>query len=212
MSRPNDSHKKWLGSLTDRYHEALDERTLSYLANRGIDRDAATGFRLGLVSDPDPMHEPFLGRLSIPFLTPTGVVYMRFRCLEDHDCKEADCKKYLGPDGEKPTLYNVQALHDAHEFVAVCEGELDALVASSCGIPAVGVPGATSYRSYWTRLFDDFETVYLLGDGDNAGRQMVSQLQGLISGAVPKVMPTGHDVSSYVLESGADAFRDYVVG
>lgn len=212
MFRPSSARKSWLGNLADRYHETLDQETLSYLASRGIDKDAASGYRLGLVTEPDPVHEKFLGRLSIPFITPTGVVYMRFRCIEDHNCDEIDFHgKYEGVAGDETRLYNVPALHTAVGTVGICEGELDALVASEAGLASVGVPGASSFKPYWYRLFDDFERVLILGDGDAAGRKFVSDLTSNIYSAVPRPMPSGHDVSSYVVENGVEEFLRYVL-
>lgn len=211
--RPSDSRKDWLGSLARRYHDALTPEVLSYLASRGLDRDAVTGSLLGLVSDPDPQHEQYKGRLSIPFITPTGVVYMRFRCLEDHECKDIEWHgKYEGPKGEGTALYNVSALHDAVSVVGVCEGELDALAASRAGLPAVGVPGAHNWKPFYYRLFDDFDQVILLGDGDSSGRKFVNELLPNLAGAVPRPLPKDYDVSSYVVEYGAEAFLKFALG
>jgi DNA primase len=207
----NESHKNWLTSLAHRYHEALTPEVLSYLEGRALDQDAVRGALLGLVSDPDPAHEPYRGRLSIPYITPTGVVYMRFRCLEKHDCKEAGCAKYLG-DTSTTHLYNVQALHDATVEIGVAEGELDALVSTVSGLPAVGCAGASSWKPFYYRLFDDFERVYVLGDGDSAGRKWATTLSPHIPGATPKVMPVGHDVTSYVVEHGAEEFIKLIHG
>lgn len=216
--KQSESRKNWLGKLTDRYHEALTPEVLSYLENRGLDRDAVTGSRLGLVANPDPMHEQYRGRLSIPFITPTGVVYIRFRCLEQHDCKvykdtvDPYHGKYEGVKGEDTRLYNVLSLHVADDTIAVTEGELDSLVSTAAGVPAVGVPGAHAWKPFWYRLFDDFETVLLLGDGDKAGRDFVNALRPHLDGAVPRLMPNGHDVSSFVVQYGADEFLNYVKG
>lgn len=209
MQIPSESQKKRLGALADRYHESLTQETLSYLESRGIDQDAVAGFRLGEVRDPDPTHEQFVGRLSIPFITPTGVVAMRFRCLEDHNCKEQVPKhgKYEGISGAATKLYNVSALHTAMGTVGICEGELDALIASISGMASVGVPGTQGFKQHWYRLFDDFETVYVLGDGDSAGRKFATEVSANIRGARALPMPAGHDVSSYVLEFGAEAFQ-----
>ena len=211
--KPSESHKSWLGKLTDRYHEALTPEVLSYLEGRGLGPDAVSGSRLGLVADPDPAHEPYRGRLSIPFITPTGVVYMRFRCLEDHDCKEIPGHgKYESPAGEQTHLYNVQALHDATDRVGIAEGELDALVATYAGLPTVGCVGVSNWKPYYYRLFDDFQYVYVLGDGDSAGRKWASGLVPNIPGAVSRVQPAGYDVSSYVVEHGAEAWLESVIG
>src|SRR5439155_26783636 len=135
-------------------------------------------------------------------ITPTGVVYMRFRCLEDHDCKDLKHGKYEGVSGDETRLYNVSALHSAMGTVGICEGELDAIVASASGVASVGVPGASAFKRQWYRLFDDFETVYIFGDGDSAGRKFSSELSSNIRGARALPMPAGHDVSSFVQEFG----------
>lgn len=213
MQKPSQSRKDWLGKLAGRYHAALTPETLGYLESRGLSRDAVSGFRLGLVTDPDPMHEPYAGRLAIPFITPTGVVYMRFRCLEDHaefKCSDFGHGKYEGPSGEGTHLYNVSALHSARSVVGVCEGELDAIVATSAGVPAVGVPGSQNWKPFYYRLFVDFEEVLILGDGDTAGRAFTAKLSPNIPGAVARVMPADYDVSSYVVEHGVEAFRELI--
>jgi DNA primase len=206
--RPSSSQKNWLGTLAQRYHEALDERTLSYLAARGIDQDAATGYRLGLVVDPDPAHDRYAGRLSIPFITPTGVVYMRFRCLEQHECD--DHGKYESVSGESTHLYNVQSLHLSSDMVAVTEGELDALISTEAGMPAVGVPGVNNWKPFYYRLFDDYERVIVVGDGDKAGREFVATLARNLPNAIRRPMPEGYDVNSYVLEHGVDEYLGYI--
>lgn len=208
--RPSESRKSWLGKLAQRYHEALTPEVLSYLENRGLDQDAVSGSLLGLVADPDPAHEQFRGRLSIPFITPTGVVYMRFRCLQDHDCKEFSHGKYEGQSGEEVRLFNVSALHDAGSTVGITEGELDALVATASGLPSVGVPGSNNWKPFYYRLFQDYERVIVIGDGDKAGRAFVATLTPNIAASVPRPMPKDHDVTSYVVENGADEFMRFI--
>jgi DNA primase len=208
--RPSDSRKNWLGKLAQRYHESLTEEVRSYLASRGLDQDAVNGSLLGLVTEPDPAHEQYRGRLSIPFLTPTGVVYMRFRCLEDHECKEFKHGKYEGASGEDVRLFNVSSLHGSGSIVGIAEGELDALVATHSGLPSVGVPGANNWKPFYYRLFQDYERVIVMGDGDKAGRAFVATLTQNIPAAVPRPMPQDHDVTSYVVENGADEFMRYV--
>lgn len=209
--RPSESHKSWLTELAHRYHEDLTDEVRSYLADRGLDRDAVNGAVLGYVGEPDPAHESYRGRLSIPFITPTGVVTMRFRCLEPHErCDELFHGKYESVPGDSTHLYNVQALHDATTEIGIAEGELDALVATHAGLPTVGCVGASNWKPYYYRLFDDFQHVYVLGDGDAAGRKWTAGLVPNIPGAVSRVQPNGHDVSSYVMEFGAEAFIESV--
>lgn len=193
-----------------RYHEALTPEVTTYLAERGLGQGAVRGSLLGLVSDPDPLHEEFRHRLSIPYITPTGIVTMRFRCLENHDCREIGCPKYTQPSGEPTHIYNVQALHDADTVIGVCEGEIDAISATWAGLPSVGIPGATNWKPFWYRLFDDFARVIILGDGDKAGRGFTSKLSHAIPGGEAKVMPEGMDVNSFIVERGNESFISYV--
>jgi len=213
---PSESLKTWLGKTASRYHEALTPEVLSYLDERALGPDVVSSSLLGLVSDPDPLHEQYRGRLSIPFITPTGVVYMRFRCIEEiddpqHSCKEHKHGKYEGPSEQGTHLYNVRALHEADVVVAVSEGELDALVATHAGVPTAGVPGSQNWKSFYYRLFSDFTRVLILGDGDKAGRDFTNKLASHIPGAEAKVLPTGQDVTSFVVEHGEEAFRDFAL-
>lgn len=210
MQLPSVGRKNWLGGLTDRYHDALleDVATLSYLEGRGIGLAAVIGAALGVVTSPDPAHEQYTGWLAIPFLTPTGVIAMRFRCLEEHE--HDGHGKYESVSGETGHLYNVRSLHLPVGAVGIAEGELDALVGSHAGLPCVGVPGATQWKPHWTRLFEDYERVIVLGDGDKAGRQFANKVAGLLDNGEAKPLPEGHDVNSFVLEYGAEAFQEYV--
>lgn len=206
--KPSESHKNWLTSLARSYHDALTPEVVSWLGARALGPDAVSGGLLGYVADPDPAHEQYRGRLSIPYLTPTGAVSMRFRCLEDHE--HDGHGKYEGTAGDTTHLYNVQALHDATTEIGVTEGELDALAATYAGLPSVGCPGASAWKPFYYRLFDDFEHVYVLGDGDAAGRRWAAGLVPNIPGAVSRVLPADHDVTSYIVEHGSSAFLQHV--
>lgn len=210
----SEGQKNWLGRTATTYHEALDEATIIYLVGRGLDQDAVRGSLLGLVATPDPLHQDFIGRLSIPFITPTGVVSMRFRCLSDHHepgGEPGTCPKYLQPEGSPTHIYNVQALHDADTIIGISEGELDARIATKCDIPTVGIPGANNWKQFWYRLFEDFERVLVFGDGDKAGRTFTGKLSSTIPGGEGRVLDAGHDVTSFVLEYGAESFRDFAL-
>lgn len=212
MLRPNERQKTWLGTLAEKYNETLTPEVTSYLERRGIDLTVASGNLLGLVVEPDPSHVQYTGRLSIPYITPTGVVTMRFRCLEHHvDMKCEGHGKYESPSGEETRLYNVNALHEDTDIIGICEGELDALVATAAGLPSVGMPGINNWKPYYYRLFEDYEKVILLGDGDTAGRSMVATLAHNMRNGVRRPLPEGYDVSSYVTEYKADEFLSYAL-
>lgn len=188
--------RRSLEAATCRYSTFVDN-VGPYLEGRGISREAAVTFRLGCVVDPLPGDEPFTGRLAIPYLTPAGVVQVRYRAVDDSS------PKYLGRAGDQTTLFNVLAFQQDSDVIAVCEGELDTIVAWQCGIAAVGLPGATSWKRHYARAFDDYR-VLVLADGDPAGRELGKRVASSIDNAVVISMPEGADVTDVFLWEGRD--------
>ncbi|MFK4187286.1 toprim domain-containing protein [Streptomyces sparsogenes] len=185
---------------------AADTNAQEYLKGRGFDGRAAVTFRLGVVHRPLVGHEGYAGRLAIPYITPTGVVNMRFRCLKPHDCKAEDCPKYLGSDGMDSNLFNVLDLKQDSPFICVTEGELDAATLSMAGLPAVGVPGVETWQKHFSKCLDDFDVIYTFADGDKAGRAFARFLAREAK-ARPVRLPDGEDVNSLYMKGGADALR-----
>lgn len=174
-----------------------------YLADRGIHYGVAERFWLGYVADPMEGHDRFKGRLVIPYLTPSGVVGMRFRALGDED------PKYDSEAGQRTALYNVLDLHRSEPWIAICEGELDALVMSGVvGVPAVGIPGVQHWLKksggpIWGRLFQDYQTVFIVMDPDGAGKKAIPEIARRVENPVVIDLPA--DVNDTVLKLGPDA-------
>lgn len=171
-----------------------------YLADRGIHYGVAERFWLGYVADPMEGHDRFRGRLAIPYLTPSGVVGMRFRALGDED------PKYDSEAGQRTALYNVQDLHRSEPWIAICEGELDAVCMSGVvGVPAVGIPGVEHWSkkgSIWSRLFQDYSSVLICMDPDKAGQKAVKQIAAQVENPVVIDLPA--DVNDTVTEKGVE--------
>lgn len=212
------ARRKALQQAADKFHHSLDATTWDYLRARGLSEEQVAARLLGLVSvDCDPMYADLVGRLAIPYLTPAGVVAIRFRCLEDHDCKEYEevhgfHKKYHQMRGEADHLYNVLALHERHPAIGITEGEFDAMVVDEHVLPTVGVPGATKWKPFWARLMEDYDRVFLIGDGDDAGKRFVEKLMEVLPNGHPVVFPAGHDPNSYFLEHGPEGLTEFIVG
>lgn len=187
------------------YQKYLDE-AVAYLEGRGIDRAAALSAGLGVVRDPIPGHDHVTGRLAIPYLTPSGPVNYNFRCMKDHSCKEAGHSKYVMWSGLEVNLYNVTALESAGQAIAVAEGEIDALSSTLAGIPCVGVSGATKWQDHWNNIFEDFSSVYVWQEGDEAGKKFGDRVVSEV-GAIRVVLPERQDVNSIWTASGAEALR-----
>jgi DNA primase len=151
--------------------------------------------------------------LAIPYEAPHGAVGLKFRCLQDHDCKATHKNRYLNPPGHEHRLYNTAALFSPLPYVGIAEGEIDAITAHLAGIPTVGAPGATSWKPAFTRLFRGYETVFIFADNDDGGvgmEKFATPLAEKISGSRIILMPPGHDVNSFVQENGYDALRELV--
>lgn len=193
------------------YAAQLSEDALEYLVGRGL-ADAVDSARLGQVCDPLPGHEQYRGRLCIPFLSPNGVVALRFRALDDSKTK------YLSMPGAQPRIYNVNALHTGSPVIAICEGEFDALALTLAGLPAVGVPGASSWQKHYPRVFADFARVFIITDNDvhevtneagekelapNPGQRLAEQIAKQVRNSTVIVPPPNVDVSDWLLRDGA---------
>ena len=200
--RLSKSQRELLERATENYAQNLDE-ILPYLETRGITRTTATMFRLGFVKTPEVGHEPYIGKLSIPYLTPSGTIDIRFRALSP----DASGPKYMSRPGATTHIFNINALGNSDDTLVVCEGELDTVVATQAGFTAVGLPGANNWKPFYSRVLADWGKVILLCDGDNAGREMAKNLSRELDNVFPVFMPEGQDVNDVYLAEGADGLR-----
>ena len=175
------------------------------MAERGLSQEAANQFHLGVVEEPLPSHEAYKGRLSIPYITRSGVVDIRFRALNGEE------PKYIGLPSAETTLFNVEALFKAKNYVCICEGELDTItMASATSHPTVGAPGATSWKKFYPRVFEDFDTVIVLADGDDAGMEFGKRILRSLNSTRILQMPDGEDVNSVFQKHGAQYINDKI--
>lgn len=201
----------FMKSLTDaslNYHASLSGSPgEAYLAKRGISPLAMDYFKLGYVSDPTPEHREFTGMVSIPYITRSGVVSLRFRRIEGSG------PKYMSLHGTagKARPFNVRAFQRVDSNLCICEGEFDTITASQCGLTTVGYPGANAWKSEHWRLYR-YRHVYVLADNDDTGAGMgfANAIASDLRDCKIIQMPKGHDVNSYFLEVGEDEFRGFV--
>lgn len=180
-----------------------------YLRRRGIGREQAVAGGLGYVTAPVPGHEQMVGRLTIPYVTGSGVVDIRFRTVDS----VAGAPKYLSLPGSKPRIYQASLALLPSRVMVVTEGELDAFVLWRClGIPAVGIPGASQWQQHWERVLEGYELVLVAGDGDDAGQRFAKEVSRKVENGVPVVLPDGHDINSWYVEEGAQAVASLFPG
>lgn len=214
MNLPTPEQRLTFEQATATYEAdlAADAAAQQYLLKRGFGPEIAQRFRLGVVRRPLMEHGHFVGRLSIPYLTPGGVVSMNFRCIEDHKCKEIEGhQKYLKPEGLENRLFNVLALQERGDFICVCEGEMDAIALAAAGIPGVAVAGANAWQKHYPRCLDDWSKVYVFGDGDDAGKSLNKRLINDVR-AIPVRMPKGMDCNDVYRRDGAEGLRRLITG
>ena len=215
MQSLSESQRRFLREATERYHISLPGSPAEeYLATRNLAfpsliREPIARFRLGYVDDPPPGHEMYRGCLSIPYLRWSqefgwAVVSIRFRRLDDGK------PKYMTVAGDKPRLYNTNALLRQSSKIAITEGEIDAITAEACGIPCVGVPGATSWQKYFSEPFLGYRDVFILADGDEPGMQFANKVAGTMPNAKVIPSPPGEDVNSLYVSGGESALLERI--
>ena len=196
--RLSNSHRQFLIRAASLYSNQI-ELAEDYLATRGLSVEEAERFHLGVVVDPLPGHEHLVGRLTIPYITPNGVVDIRTRSMHGEE------PKYLGLPGAETTMYNTQAVFTATNYICLTEGEFDTIaLTSKTNHPCVGLPGATSWKPHYARILDDFDIVIILADGDQAGAEMGKKIGRELPNINIVPMPPGEDVNSVLLTLGRE--------
>lgn len=232
---PSAAQRTSLAELVSQYHANLTDggAAARYLSERGLYRSAIDKFQLGYTGDTG---DKAAHRLAIPYLTPAGPWQIKYRCIQDHDCKDNGHVKYLNTDGSQQRLFNAQTLLTASR-VAIVEGEIDAISIEMCGVPAVAYPGADSWKAhpYWSWCFDSLDEVVVIADGDppeknprnkdkqpggegwidiGVGEDSARRVVTALEQAIPdldvrlEVMPLGHDTNSFINEFGDFEFLE----
>lgn len=226
MRKLDEKRLTWLEETCRDYEMnlLLDERVQTYLSGRGVSTASRDRFRLGLVQDPPAEHKGVVGRLAIPTLKGVGVVGFKFRCIRADCLETGECAghgKYM--TFEQQSMYNVGALDTDRGWLAICEGELDAITLDGeCGVPAVALPGINSWDAHgasWERLLRDFERLWIFADNDankerNVGQEFGSFLAKKLDKArvvqVPSTDGGKSDVNSFFVARGRAAVRDLI--
>lgn len=211
MQPLSDSQRETLEEAVSSYEAALTADVARLLLARGIDRETARTFRLGVVgTDAFPGHERFKGWLAIPYLGVNDMPKsLRFRCPQEHDHREHGHGKYMSMTDEPARVFNVRAIRTADDTIHVAEGEFDAMVLNRLGLPAVAIPGASAWKGKHRRLLAGFNRVWVWGDPDDAGAEFTQR----VCRALPKargVRLRGGDVTDTFKAGGAEALLSLI--
>ena len=210
----SNAQSKLLLEAAQRYAQEISPEAIVALLERGISEQVAGRFQLGTITEPMNGHEMYDGWISIPYITAMGhCVGFKFRRLDDGK------PKYGSPTGQKAHLYNVTDVLITSPYIVVCEGELDTVITSGVlGIPAVGVPGVQAWKPHFAKLFNGYDTVYIVGDNDvkedgsNPGMEFAKRVANEILNSTIVTLPPGMDINDYYLAHGAEATKTLLVG
>jgi len=210
----SQGQEKLLQEAAHRYAEAISDEALAYLAGRGISEETAARYRLGTITDPIEGHQGYEGWISIPYFTALDMcVGFKFRRLDDGK------PKYGSPIGQKTHLYNVTATMSPTKNIVICEGEFDAIIMDAVvGVPAVGIPGVAAWKPFYPKLFNGFDTVYIVGDNDikedgsNPGAEFSRRVAGEVTNSQIVQLPPGMDITDFYLANGKEATANLVGG
>ena len=115
--------------------------------------------------------------LRIPYQDENGVeVAVRFRTAL-HKGPEAD-DRFRWRKGSKALPYGLWRLDAAREagYVVLVEGESDAQTLWYHGIPAIGIPGARSWRNEWCEYLEGIGKFYAVIEPDGGGENLWERL------------------------------------
>lgn len=193
--------------LAEKYHASLDPATAAYLTSRGFNKRIAADFLLGTVpADCASEHAQYIGWMSIPYQVQYGVVAWKFRRLDDVG------PRYMAPANQPSKLFNARAVLINSEVIAICEGELDTIMASEV-VPAVGIAGVNHWKEHFGRLFVGHKRVLIVGDNDvkqdgsNPGQEFARRVAEDVPHAEVIVLPPNEDINSIAQKEGLSGLR-----
>ncbi|MBK7578498.1 MAG: toprim domain-containing protein [Ignavibacteria bacterium] len=214
--------------LISRCTRVSSDEGIAYLQGHGISKETAENFNLRELRDPTSLFQELvevwggprvycsgvalgnMGRptrliwnspaLLFPFYENNHVVYIQARML-------VGSPKFLNPRSIPKPMFNLDRLRNRKpgQLVHLCEGAPDAVALESNHLAAVGILGATSFRSEWVDHFLMF-TVVVLGDGDDAGARFAKKIIAFFmdrgKAVQYKLLPKGKDVADVLAEIG----------
>lgn len=120
-------------------------------------------------------------------------------------------QRFAWERGARVTMYGLQRLADARKLdqVVVVEGESDAWSCWHAGIPAVGVPGAATWRSEWAVHLQGIGRVLVWREPDRGGDTLLARVGAAFPDALVIEAPPGIKDGSalWLTNPDVDAFR-----
>ena len=85
--------------------------------------------------------------------------------------------RFNGPSGESTLMFNLPVLNtmDRYDNLYIAEGVTDCLAFLSEGKKAVALPGAHSYKDWFSKILKDY-TLFMYVDNDKPGKDLLSTI------------------------------------
>lgn len=229
---PSSGLKRTLAGQAHRFHRNLKQESCephyTYLREeRGLSDLTIDHFELGVVGASDEDYPHLEGYLAIPYIAPCDLVdwdlnYVDIRFRRGPGLSES-APKYRTLPGHPTRLFNTRVLANPGPYIAIVEGEIDAMTLWQCGIPAVGVPGVKAWKPYYSNIFSGFERTLIIADNDKpkdsdeesdevervgVGEKFASEVAKKVPNPKVTLIPDGGDTNSFYLEFGAAELRN----
>lgn len=185
LRKAEDVAKKELGKMIDQCILDTLQSWHPYMEHRHISRDIANKFEI--------KYSPEKECLVFPIRDKKGdLISATTRSVKD--------KKFNIPKGTEKVIYLLnECLKEKYNQVVVCEGQIDALVSWSYGVPAVALFGAGTTENQVEELNStDILHYILMYDNDDAGRKGAERFKKLIRKDVfvtDILMPKNKDIA-----------------
>src|SRR5215208_5959204 len=148
--------------------------------------DGGSGCTLKEYSTAKKLPVEFLRGLSLKDVTYEGRAALRIPYPDEYGQEAAvrfrislgGAEKFRWRRGDKPRLYGLGLLEEARKagFLVLVEGESDCHTLWHHEVPALGVPGATSWRNDWSGPLDGIERIYVIVEPDGGGEALWERL------------------------------------
>ena len=178
---------------------STNSRAIEYYKSRNINKDSVEKYKLGYSEKQD--------MVTIPVYSPDGL------CL-GFVGRSIEGKVFKNTPGlpKSKTLFNLQRAK-RHDKVFVVESSFDAIRLEQVGVHAVATLGATISKEQRKLLKQYFNEVIVLGDNDEAGRNMSKKMisyfgTGCIAPSLPEGVKDVSDLTDSELKKFVERFDD----
>jgi len=204
--------RKITPTMIDNYHNDLPDHIIEYLNSRGISNEIIIKYKIGYINQYDSYW------ISIPIKDIDG----NYSFLKLRQDPRYGNNKMTWPSGEESQIYDWDSLLMANGKILITEGEMDALLMKSKGIPCItGTHGAGTTKDNWMEYFKPEIEYYICYDNDKAGKdgamKMANKLfknecRNIFIVNLPEEVGNKGDLGDYVVRLGLpidDLFTKY---